>query len=111
MLSSVWLAQDISAAEEEAAKKKVGGAAAVKQLEKLRKEAAKTSKDAERTAEELASRKEEHKVSHSPYLNSISTNLQSVEGRKPAASLLGVCHLCRKCRKSLQIMSGPQAAS
>ena len=55
--------QDISTAEEEAAKKKVGGAAAVKQLEKLRKEAAKTSKDAERTAEDLASKKEEHKVS------------------------------------------------
>ena len=55
-------AQGISAAEEEAAKKKVGSATAVKQLEKLRKEAAKTSKDAERTADELASKKVEHKV-------------------------------------------------
>ena len=60
---ALCLAQDISVAEAEAAKKKVGSAAAVKQLEKLRKEAAKTSKDAEQTAAELASRKEEHKVS------------------------------------------------
>ncbi len=54
--------QAISAAEEEAAKKKVGGAAALKQLEKLRKEAARTSKEAEKTADDLASRKGEHKV-------------------------------------------------
>ena len=57
------LAQDISTAEEEAAKKKVGSAAAMKQLEKLRKEGSKTSKEAERTADELSSKKEEHKVS------------------------------------------------
>ena len=62
------LAQDISAAEGEAAKKKVGSAAAVKQLEKLRKEAVKTSKDAERTAAELASSKEEHKVADGAFL-------------------------------------------
>lgn len=55
-------AQGISAAEEEAAKKRAGSAAAVKQLGKLRREAAKTSKEAERTADELASKKEEHKV-------------------------------------------------
>ena len=61
-LKGLCLAQDISVAEGEAAKKKVGSAAAVKQLEKLRKEAAKTSKDAEQTSSELASRKEEHKV-------------------------------------------------
>ena len=54
--------QAISAAEEEAAKKKVGSAAALRQLEKLRKEAARTSKEAEKTADDLASRKGEHKV-------------------------------------------------
>ena len=54
--------QAISAAEEDAAKKKVGSAAALKQLEKLRKEAARTSKEVEKTADDLASRKREHKV-------------------------------------------------
>lgn len=56
--------QAISAAEELAAKKKVGSAAALKQLEKLRKEAAKTSKEAENVSEELLARKEEHKVNN-----------------------------------------------
>ena len=55
-------AQAIANAEEEAAKKKVGSAAALKQLDKLRKEAVKSTKEADKTSEELAARKEEHKV-------------------------------------------------
>ena len=55
-------AQAIAAAEEEAAKKKVGSAAALKQLEKLRKEAVKSTSEADKISEELAARKQEHKV-------------------------------------------------
>ena len=55
-------AQAIAAAEEEAAKKKVGSAAALKQLDKLRKEAVKATSEADKISEELAARKEEHKV-------------------------------------------------
>jgi len=54
--------QDIASAEEESAKKKVGAATAVKQLEKLKKEAARTEADAAKAETELAARKDEHKV-------------------------------------------------
>ena len=55
-------AQAIAAAEEEATKKKVGSAAALKQLDKLRKEAVKATSEADKISEELAAKKEEHKV-------------------------------------------------
>ena len=55
-------AQAIAAAEEEAAKKKVGSAAALKQLDKLRKEAVKSTSEADKIFEELVARKQEHKV-------------------------------------------------
>ncbi|CAK0785709.1 hypothetical protein CVIRNUC_008920 [Coccomyxa viridis] len=55
------LQQAIAAAEEEAAKKKVGSAAALKQLEKLHKEAVKSTSEADKISEELVARKQEHK--------------------------------------------------
>lgn len=87
VLRGVCLVQDISTAEGEAAKKKVGSAAAMKQLEKLRKEAAKTSKDAERTADELASKKEENKVADwalLSFLRADNTTMDPVSAPAPA---------------------------
>ena len=61
----------------------------MKQLEKLRKETAKTSKEAERTAEELASKKEEHKVSHCPPQFTVWL------GQTTCCSYGGVSYQCR----------------
>jgi hypothetical protein len=56
------LSQDITAAEEEAARKRVGATAAGKQLEKLRREVAKTEADAAKVDADLAERRAEAKA-------------------------------------------------
>ncbi len=54
--------QDIAAAEEESAKSKVGAAAAQKQLEKLKKETAKTKADLDKAESDLEAFNSQRKV-------------------------------------------------